>query len=61
MILRILEPYKYTYTYQGVHIFYLVTKWFQFRWFTEREKWFIYIHVGKRWWKFSNKKLSREE
>jgi nuclear transport factor 2 (NTF2) superfamily protein len=31
----------------------LITKPFQFRWFTDCGEWFLYIHLGKRYWRFS--------
>lgn len=56
MILKINEEYRTSNnSYQGVFIFHLVSKNknFQFRWFTDCGEWFIYIHLGKRWWRFS--------
>ncbi len=38
----------------GKDIFYLLTKRFQLKWFTDCGNWFLYIHVGKRWIRFSN-------
>jgi hypothetical protein len=55
---RIFQPY-YFYChegfrdYQGMYIFHLVTNYCQFRWFTDCGEWFLYIHIGKRWWRFS--------
>ena len=45
-------PHEYK-NYQGTHILNLVTKPFQFRWFTDCGEWFLYIHLGERWWRFS--------
>ena len=39
---------------RGGYIFCLKTNWFQFRWFAECENWFVYVHFGKRWFRFSN-------
>jgi hypothetical protein len=30
------------------------SKPFQFRWFMDCGEWFIYIHIGKRYWRFSS-------
>ena len=58
MILKINEPYYFDRLngyrdYQGTHIFQFITKPFQFRWFTDCGEWFLYIHLGKKWWRFS--------
>lgn len=58
MILKINEPYYFKHPYehknfQGTYIFHLVTDHFQFRWFTDCGEWFLYINLGKRWWRFS--------
>lgn len=31
-----------------------VTKPLQIRWFTDFGEWFFYIHIGKRYWRFSS-------
>lgn len=28
------------------------SKWFQFRWFYDNEHRFLYIHIGKKYWRF---------
>ncbi len=59
MAFKILRPYYTCYPpnglmdYQGIYILYLITKLFQFRWFTDCGEWFLYIHLGKKWWRFS--------
>lgn len=58
MILKINEKYytggdHHQNIYQGTYIFHLVANYFQFRWFTDCGEWFLYIHLGKRWWRFS--------
>lgn len=40
--------------FQGWYLIWLVTKHFQFKWFTEFGEWFLYIHLGRRWWRFSS-------
>jgi len=54
MILKINEDYRTSNgSYQGKFKFHFVSKYFQFRWFTDCREWFLYIHLGKRWWRFS--------
>jgi hypothetical protein len=38
----------------GLDIIIFRSKLFQFRWFTDCGYWFIYIHIGKRYYRFSN-------
>jgi hypothetical protein len=40
-------------SYQGTYRLIFITRLFQFRWFTDCDEWFLYIHIGKRWWRFS--------
>lgn len=42
--------------YQGTRFLVLISKnkGFQFRWFTDCGHWFIYIHIGQRWCRFSS-------
>jgi hypothetical protein len=57
MILKINEDYRTSNnSYQGKFYFYLVTRKgnFQFRWFTDCGDWFLYIHIGKNWWRFGS-------
>lgn len=41
---------------QGWELIIFITKYFQFKWFTDCGEWFIYIIVGKdkKWWRFSS-------
>lgn len=41
-------------SYQGTEIFELIAMYFQFRLFTDCGEWFLYIHLGKRWYRFSS-------
>jgi len=42
------------YKYNTGNIFiYFITKYFKIRWFTDHHEWFLYIHLSKRWWRFS--------
>lgn len=57
MVLKINESYRDSCnSYQGIFIIHLVSKNrnFQFRWFTDCGEWFLYIHLGKKWWRFSS-------
>ncbi len=38
----------------GVDIFILVMKGFEVRLFTDYGEWFLYITIGKKWWRFSS-------
>jgi hypothetical protein len=38
----------------GMDVFILCTKPFQLRWFTDCGYWFIYVHFGKKYFRFSN-------
>lgn len=40
--------------YNGWKFLIVRSKWFQFRWFTDCGWWFLYIHLGKRYWRFSD-------
>jgi hypothetical protein len=54
MVLQINEKYRSSNGgLQGTYVFHLVSKYFQFRWFTDCGEWFIYIHIGKKWCRFS--------
>ena len=56
MKLVINKPYFTTFSkkYQGTYIFEIISKPFQFRWFTDCGEWFIYIHLGNHWLRFSS-------
>lgn len=41
-------------SYQGTYIFMLDINKFRFSWFTDCGEWFIYIHIGSKWWRFSS-------
>jgi hypothetical protein len=45
--------------FQGCYIFWLITKPFQFRWFTDCGDWFIYIHLGKYYWRLGRAGIMR--
>jgi hypothetical protein len=32
----------------------LKSKVFQIRWFMDYSEWFLYIHIGKKYWRFSS-------
>jgi hypothetical protein len=39
----------------GERIFFsFISKLFQFRWFMDCGEWFLYIHLGKRYYRFSS-------
>ena len=39
----------------GERVFFsFISKLFQIRWFMDDGFWFIYVHLGKRYWRFSN-------
>jgi len=40
--------------FQGWRFIYFISKPFRFRWFTDCGDWFLYIHCGKRYWRFSS-------
>jgi hypothetical protein len=40
--------------YQGTYYLIFMTKPFSLKWFTDCGEWFVYIHIGKRWWRFSS-------
>lgn len=40
--------------YNGWKFLILRSRLFQFRWFTDCGYWFLYIHIGKRYWRFSD-------
>lgn len=40
--------------YQGIFILFFRSKYFQFKLFTDCGEWFLYIHIGKRWWRFGS-------
>lgn len=49
---------KYYTTYskslRGTYKLIISTKLFKFRWFTDCGHWFLYIHLGKKWCRFSD-------
>jgi hypothetical protein len=49
MKLKLLKKHE-----EGLDVIIFKSKLFQFRWFTDCGYWFIYIHIGKRYYRFSN-------
>lgn len=53
MELKLFQRYYIDGEFEGWYFIWLVTKHFQFRWFTDCGEWFFYIHLGKKYWRFS--------
>lgn len=53
--MKLLEKY-YTNSniYQGLYILVFRIKLISFSWFTDCGDWFVYITLGKRWYRFSS-------
>lgn len=49
MSFKLLQKYD-----NGMKFLIIKTKPFQFRWFTDCGYWFIYVHFGKRYFRFSD-------
>jgi len=39
---------------QGWYILMIICKLFKIRWFTDCGEWFLYLVLGKRYWRFSS-------
>ena len=46
--------YKDRYKGECFNYIIFISKYFQFRWFKDFEEWFLYIHLGKKFWRFSS-------
>lgn len=54
MRLRLFEKYYTNNKFQGWYLIIFRSKLFQFRWFTDCGDWFLYIHLGRKYWRFSS-------
>ncbi len=46
--------YKIKYSGECYNYIIFINKFIQFRWFREFGEWFLYIHLGKRFWRFGS-------